>query len=152
MFKELFKSNRIIPNQRAPNTYVSPLKHINCSCSLPTFRNRKIPQRRRSSSIDYRKRYNQPFTNRSRSITPNRRNIAFHNSHNPRNHSHHITPPYNNSTNKFRNSPRSLAPLPMVNQNVDTSEVFRAASLDSRTTVDQFLVIFLMLESIKLLK
>ena len=142
MYEDFFKDNQDLPNKSAPNTYVSPHRPYNKTV-LPdnhSFEIKVLPQDEDPYSCDYRTRYNQPPNNRFRSITPSNRNNAFYNSHIPNYHSRSITFPQQNSTNKFRNSPRSTTLLPIVNQIVDISqEVFQVPWLDNTMTEDQFL-------------
>ena len=69
-------------------------------------------------------KHNLFFNNRSRSITPNNRITAIHNSRNPKHHSRSNTPPEHNSTNNYRNSPRLSTPLAMIYQIVDNKRKF----------------------------
>ena len=104
------------------------------------LRNPKFISRRITSSYDNRNRYNEPFNNRSMSVTTNNRSIVLHFSHNPKYLSQSTTPPQQNSINKFRTSPQSSNSLSIANQVVDISEeIFQAASLDNTVTDDQFL-------------
>ena len=86
-FVVFFKSNQNLPRKGALSTYVSPHKQHHRSSRKWLFKNQTITPGKWSSSFDNRISWNWTFNNRSRSIFPNNRNIAFHNSHIAKNHS-----------------------------------------------------------------